>query len=56
MEVVPIIRIEHLTPDQLRAYCIADNALSEKAGWDKSILAIELQHLMNIDVGFDARS
>ena len=46
---VPVIRLEGLTPDQIRAYVIADNALAEKAGWDKSILAIELQHLLSID-------
>ena len=27
----------------------ADNRLADKAGWDKSVLAIELQHLMTID-------
>jgi len=54
MTTVPVIRIEHLTPDQIRAFCIADNELAAKAGWDKSILAIELQHLMTIDADFDA--
>ena len=45
MTSVPTIRLEHLTPDQVRAYIIADNRLAEKAGWDNDILAIELQHL-----------
>src|ERR1019366_7241415 len=49
MSEVPTIRLEHLSPDQIRAYIIADNRLAEKAGWDKSILAIELQHLASID-------
>jgi DNA modification methylase len=49
---VPIIRISHLSEAQRRAYIIADNKLAEKAGWDRDILAIELQGL--IDVGFDA--
>jgi hypothetical protein len=31
----------------------ADNKLAEKAGWDNAILAIELQHLTSIDLGFD---
>ena len=43
---VPTIRLEGLSPDQVRAYIIADNRLAEKAGWDASILAIELQHLL----------
>jgi DNA modification methylase len=50
---VPTIRLESLTDDQIRAYVIADNRIAEKAGWDKSILAIELQHLLTIDLNFD---
>lgn len=46
---VPTIRLENLTPDQVRAYVIADNKLAENAGWDKSILAIELEHLLTFD-------
>ena len=46
---VPTIRLEDLSPDQVRAYAIADNRLAEKAGWDSSILAIELQHLLTLD-------
>ena len=46
---VPTIRLEALSPDQVRAYAIADNRLAEKASWDSSILAIELQHLLNLD-------
>ena len=42
---VPTICLEDLTEDQIRAYMLADNKLVENAGWDKSILAIELQHL-----------
>lgn len=43
---VPTIRLEHLSEDQIRAYVLADNKLAEQAGWDKSILAIELQYLI----------
>jgi hypothetical protein len=53
MHEVPTVRLDKLTPDQVRAYVIADNRLAEKAGWDDSILAIELQHLLAIDLGFD---
>ena len=53
MEQVPTIRLESLTDDQIRAYVIADNRIAEKAGWDKSILAIELQHLLTIDLNFE---
>ena len=50
---VPTVLLENLSPDQLRAYALADNRLAEKAGCDPSILAIELQHL-TIDADFDA--
>lgn len=53
MDRVPVIRLEGLSDDQIRAYVIADNLLAETAGWDKSILAIELQHLLTIDADFD---
>ncbi len=50
---VPVIRLEHLSEDQKRAYILADNRLAEKAGWDREILKIELQHLVLVDAGFD---
>jgi DNA modification methylase len=50
---VPTICLEDLTEEQIRAYVIADNKLAENAGWDTSILAIELQHLLNIETEFD---
>jgi DNA modification methylase len=50
---VPVIRIEHLNPDEIRAYAILENRSAELAGWDKSILAIELQNLMSLDLDFD---
>lgn len=56
MKEVPIVRLEHLSEAQKRAYIIADNRLAELAGWDKDILAIELQFLveqeeLNFDIG-----
>jgi DNA modification methylase len=54
MTEVPTIRLDRLTEEQIRAYVIADNKLAENAGWDKEILAIELQYLMTLDcVDFD---
>jgi hypothetical protein len=50
---VPTIRLENLTEDQIRAYVIADNRLAGKAGCNESILAIELQHLITVDLGFE---
>jgi len=48
---IPVIRIDHLSDVDRRAYILADNQLALKAGWDKEMLAIELQHL--VEVGFD---
>ena len=53
MDRIPTIRLEGLSEDEIRSYVIADNRLAEKAGWDHSILAIELQHLLTIDGEFD---
>jgi len=52
MSDVPTVRVDHLTPTQVRAYVIADNRLAENAGWDRSLLALELQEL-SVDVNFD---
>ena len=51
MKEVPTVRLSHLSDSEKRAYVLADNRLAEKAGWDRQILAIELQGL--IDLGFD---
>ena len=48
---VPAVRLSHLGEDEKRAYVLADNRLAEKAGWDREILTIELQHL--IEAGFE---
>lgn len=52
---VPVIRFDHLTAMQKRAYLIADNKIAELAGWDREILAIELGELIDLlpAEGFD---
>jgi 16S rRNA G966 N2-methylase RsmD len=50
---VPTIRLDQMSEAQIRAYVIADNRLAEKAGWDRSLLAIELQGLMELELDFD---
>jgi DNA modification methylase len=49
---VPAVCVDHLTPAQIRAYVIADNKLAENAGWDRALLALELQEL-SVDLNFD---
>jgi DNA modification methylase len=54
---VPVIRLSHLSETEIRAYMLADNKLAEKAGWNREVLAIELEGLqialpeIRLDVG-----
>lgn len=55
---VPVIRLSHLDADERRAYMLADNQHALNAGWDKELLAIELQDLVELEfeipaIGFD---
>jgi hypothetical protein len=52
MSDVPTVRVDHLTPAQIRAYVIADNKLAENAGWDRELLTLELQEL-SVELNFD---
>ena len=53
IETVPIIRLEELTENEIRAYVIADNRLAELAGWSRKLLAIELQGLIEVHLDLD---
>jgi ParB-like chromosome segregation protein Spo0J len=50
---VPCLRIENLTPEEKRAYVLADNKLALNAGWDEELLAQELKALSELDIDFD---
>ena len=52
IEDIPTVRVDHLSPTQIRAYVIADNRLAENAGWDRHLLALELKEL-SIELDFD---
>jgi hypothetical protein len=59
LQAVPCIRLAHLSETQRKAYVIADNRLALNAGWDDSMLMLELQDLkaedFNLDLlGFEA--
>ncbi len=49
MNEVPTIRLDQLSKEQIKAYILADNKLALNAGWDKEILAIELEYLLQLD-------
>lgn len=53
LNIIPCIRIEHLTEDEKRAYLLADNKLAENASWDPDLLRVELSFLSSIDVDVD---
>ena len=49
---VPTLRLDHLTPAQVRAFRIADNRLTEIAVWDDRLLAEQLRELSLLDLDF----
>jgi DNA modification methylase len=51
---VPVVRLSDLSPAERKAYVLADNKLALNAGWDREVLAIELQGL--IDLGFEVET
>ena len=56
LDTVPVIRAEDLTPEQVKAFRLADNKVGEIAGWLPELLEAELAELENIDMsqfGFD---
>jgi DNA modification methylase len=53
MSEVPVIVLGHLSDAQRRALVIADNRLALNAGWDETILRIELAALREVDFNLD---
>src|ERR1700692_2386951 len=49
---VPVIRLEHLSEHQRRAFMIADNRLTENAEWDDSLLGEQLKILSEAELDF----
>jgi DNA modification methylase len=49
---IPTVRLDHLSPAQLRAFTIADNRLSELATWNDPLLAQQLKDLTLLGLGF----
>ena len=54
LEKVPVVRIDHLSAEERRAYLLADNRLALEAGWDREVLARELQELQALDFDLPA--
>lgn len=57
LETVPCIVADDLSDEQIKAFRLADNKVSEKAEWDFEILSGELDDIINIDMdsfGFES--
>lgn len=48
----PVIRLEHLSEHQRRAFMIADNRLTENAEWDDRLLGEQLKILSEVELDF----
>lgn len=56
MKEVPIIRLDHLTDEERKAYILAHNKLTMNSGFDIDILNEELDSILNVnmeDFGFE---
>ena len=51
MKEVPTIIADDLTDEQVKAFRLADNKVAEKAEWDFDLLPLEINNIVNIDVG-----
>jgi ParB-like nuclease domain len=56
LETVPVIRLEHLTEAQAKAYMLADNKLTDRSSWDDTKVAIVLKELSEIALDFEIES
>lgn len=53
LEVIPTICVDYLTEAEKRAYMLADNKLTDNAGWDEDLLRVELEYLTSVEIDFD---
>ena len=53
MDEVPTITLHGLTPEQAKAYVIADNQLALNSGWDLDMLKVEIEALQELDFDID---
>jgi len=49
----PVIRLEHLSEQQAKAYMLADNKLTDRSTWDDHKVAIVLKELSDIALDFE---
>lgn len=51
LETVPCVVADDLTPQQIKAFRLADNKTAEMAGWDFEALDFELEGVGDLDMG-----
>ena len=51
LQVVPCVRADDLTEEQIKAYRLADNKTAEQAEWDLDLLQGELTGITELDMG-----
>ena len=52
LQEVPVIRLEHLSEPQAKAYMLADNKLTDRSGWDDAKVSIILKDLSEMALEF----
>lgn len=50
---VPVIRLEHLTEHQAKAFLLADNQLTDRSSWNDELLAACLKDLQEMALDFE---
>ena len=53
VEQAPVIRLEHLSEHQVRAFMIADNRLNENGDWDDRLLGEQFKVLSEAEINFE---
>jgi hypothetical protein len=53
MKEVPTLTVSGLTATQIRTFAIAENRLSDLAGWDNDLLRIEMKDLLEMEVNIE---
>ena len=46
---VPTVCLSHLTPQEKKAYILADNKIALNSGWDFDLLKLEFEELKSVD-------
>jgi ParB-like chromosome segregation protein Spo0J len=50
---VPVVQVDHLTAEQVKAYMLTDNRLAEVSRWNEEMLTAVFKDLTSVDLNFD---